>query len=183
MTKSDVSKDFRSVLLRRVLFQIHLGSGRGRGLYIFFISVTGSVLVYRNELYVVATPEPIASQSSESSVQDNDGATGVWLVSKLIELHADLLAGPNGRKVNGMGALAVLLSVITGLLIWWPETKNWRHSLILRRGCGWRVFNWDLHGVIGFWGFGFSVVFAVSGLSLCFPGGVSRACRSSGSSS
>ena len=100
-----------------------------------------------------------------------DEATGVWLVSKLIELHADLLAGPSGRKVNGIGALAVLLSVITGLLIWWPGIKNWRRSLILRRGGGWRVFNWDLHGVIGFWGFGFSVVFAVSGLYLCFPEG------------
>jgi uncharacterized iron-regulated membrane protein len=71
--------------------------------------------------------------------------------------------------VNGGGALAVLLSVSTGLLIWWPGIKNWRRSLLLRRGCGWRRFNWDLHGVIGFWGFGFAVVFAVSGLYLCFP--------------
>lgn len=171
MTRSDVSKDVRSVLLRRVLYQIHLWCGISLGLYIFFISVTGSVLVYRNELYVAATPEPSAFQSSESSAQDNDEAIGVWLVSKLIELHADLLAGSNGRKVNGIGALAVLLSAITGLLIWWPGIKNWRYSLILRRGCGWRVFNWDLHGVIGFWGFGFSVVFAVSGLYLCFPEG------------
>ena len=141
------------------------------GLYIFFISATGSVLVYRNELYVAATPEPVNSQSSESSLNEDGTTTGFWLVSKLIELHADLLAGPTGRKVNGMGAIAMLLSVITGLVIWWPGVKNWRRSIILRRGSGWRVFNWDLHSVIGFWGSGFAVVFAVSGLYLCFPEG------------
>ena len=159
----------RTIRLRRLLYQLHLWSGVSLGLYIFFISITGSVLVYRNELYVAVTPEPIISESSESSVQSSERMTGVWLVSKLIELHADLLAGPNGRKVNGIGALAVLLSVTTGLLIWWPGTKNWRRAVTVRREGGWRSINWDLHGVIGFWGFGFAIVFSVSGLYLCFP--------------
>lgn len=46
---------------RRALFQIHLWSGLCLGLYIFFISITGSVLVFRNELYVAATPRPVVS--------------------------------------------------------------------------------------------------------------------------
>src|SRR5947209_5797570 len=44
--------------LRRALFQVHLWTGIGVGLYILMISVTGSVLVYQNELYTAATPEP-----------------------------------------------------------------------------------------------------------------------------
>ena len=44
--------------LRKTVFRVHLWSGVSVGLYIFFISVTGSVLVYRNELYVAAMPAP-----------------------------------------------------------------------------------------------------------------------------
>jgi len=40
--------------LRRFLFQVHLWSGVALGLYILMISVTGSVLVYRNELFEIS---------------------------------------------------------------------------------------------------------------------------------
>src|SRR5579864_1642323 len=40
----------QNVFLRRALFQIHLWRGIGAGLYILFIGVTGSVLVFRPEL-------------------------------------------------------------------------------------------------------------------------------------
>ncbi len=48
--------------LRRAFFQAHLWSGIALGLYIFLISVTGSTLVYWNELYRAATPQPIVSK-------------------------------------------------------------------------------------------------------------------------
>jgi uncharacterized iron-regulated membrane protein len=37
--------------LRRALFQIHLWTGIGAGLYVFVISVSGSVVVFKNEVY------------------------------------------------------------------------------------------------------------------------------------
>ena len=40
----------QTVWLRRALFQIHLWTGLALGLYLVMLSVTGSVLVYRNEL-------------------------------------------------------------------------------------------------------------------------------------
>ena len=138
--------------LRRALFQIHLWSGIGVGLYIFFISVTGSVLVYRNELYVAATSD-----------------AGYKAVSTLIELHDDLLAGPAGRKVNGVGAFAVLLVALTGFVLWWPGLARWKRSLTVQRGVGWRRFIWDLHSMVGFWSFAFVVIFGLSGLYLCYP--------------
>jgi uncharacterized iron-regulated membrane protein len=47
------------VWLRRAVFQIHLWSGIAIGLYIGMLSVTGSALVYRNELdRYFATPRP-----------------------------------------------------------------------------------------------------------------------------
>ena len=46
------------------MFQIHLWTGIGLGLYIFVICITGSVLVYRNELYQWAAPAPVQSAGS-----------------------------------------------------------------------------------------------------------------------
>jgi uncharacterized iron-regulated membrane protein len=192
------------------------------GLYIFMISLTGSVLVYRNELYRAATHEPVISKGPGPRLTDDQLAeaarhlypgylvvrigrarnldqavdvglrrgnkikhrlfdprsgsdlgdsvpTGIWLVSKLLDLHDDLLAGPNGRKVNGIGALALLALAGTGLAIWWPGSKTWHRSLILHRGMGWKRLNWHLHSMIGFWSLGFMLVFGVSGIYLSLP--------------
>jgi uncharacterized iron-regulated membrane protein len=60
----------QNIWLRKALFQVHLWSGIGIGLYVLMISVTGSVLVYRNELYVAATPKPIISTASGPRLTD-----------------------------------------------------------------------------------------------------------------
>jgi len=212
----------QKIWLRRALFQMHLWSGIAVGLYILMISVTGSVLVYRNELYRAATPEPIISKGSGPRLTDSQLAdaarhlypgyrvvkinralnldqavdiwlrrgdrlkqrlfdprsgsdladsvpTGIWLVSKLIDLHDNLLAGPTGRKVNGIGAFAVLALAFTGLAVWWPGIKTWRRSLTLHRGVGWKRWNWHLHSMIGFWSLAFILVFGASGIYLAVP--------------
>lgn len=41
----------QQIWLRKALFQIHLWTGIAAGLYIFIISVTGSAVVFRNEIY------------------------------------------------------------------------------------------------------------------------------------
>jgi uncharacterized iron-regulated membrane protein len=212
----------QKIWLRRALFQVHLWSGIAVGFYILVISVTGSVLVYRNELYRAATADPIISKNTGPRLTDDqikDAArhlypgyrvvrlgrardldqavdvwlgrgdairkrlfdprsgsdlgdavpTGIWLVSKLSDLHDDLFAGPTGRKVNGVGAVAILAVAITGLAIWWPGIKTWQRSLVLHRGLGWKRWTWHLHSMLGFWSFGFIAVFALSGIYLCFP--------------
>src|SRR5580704_1236658 len=60
----------QTVWLRKATFQLHLWSGIALGLYILMISVTGSVLVYANELYRAATPEPIVSKGSGPRLTD-----------------------------------------------------------------------------------------------------------------
>jgi len=92
------------------------------------------------------------------------------LVSELLDLHDNLLAGSTGRIVNGAGALALLVLAGTGLAIWWPGIKTWRRSLMLPSGVGWKRLNWHLHSMIGFWSLGFVVVFGLSGVYLCIPG-------------
>lgn len=69
--------------LRNAFFQIHLWVGVGLSAYIFVMSVSGSVIVYRNEL------------SRNFSIE--------WLVN----FHANLASGPTGRLVNGIGAIGL----------------------------------------------------------------------------
>jgi len=208
--------------VRRALFQVHLWMGLVFGVYLFFISVTGSVLVYRNELFELATPAPVVTTATGRLLTDDEliGAAerahagfrvsrltrgenldhsvevhlsrdgqamarlvdprtgedvgrapplGIWLVARLMELHDNLLAGPEGRRVNGIGAIAMILVTITGLIIWWPGVNRWRRSLTLHRGVGWNRLSCELHSALGFFSFAFLIVSGVSALYLCLP--------------
>ncbi|HYL37797.1 MAG TPA: PepSY-associated TM helix domain-containing protein [Bryobacteraceae bacterium] len=79
----------QKVWLRRALFQVHLWTGIAVGLYILMISVTGSVLVYTNELYRAATPEPILSKGSGPRLTDDQltaAATRLYPGYRLVHL-------------------------------------------------------------------------------------------------
>jgi uncharacterized iron-regulated membrane protein len=62
----------QKTLLRKAVFQVHLWTGIGLGLYIIMISVTGSVLVYRNELNLATARVPIVSKSSAPRLDDSE---------------------------------------------------------------------------------------------------------------
>lgn len=212
----------QKIWLRRALFQVHLWSGIAVGLYILLISISGSVLVYRNELYRATAREPVIPQGSGPLLTDdqlsaaarqlypsyrverigrarnpnqavdvwltegnaitqrlfdprrgtdlgNSVPTSFWLVSKLLDLHDNLLAGSAGRKANGVGGLLTLALALSGMVIWWPGIRTWRRSLTLQRGVGWKRLVWDLHSMMGFWTLGFVLVFGLSGVYLGFP--------------
>jgi len=54
----------QNVWLRRALFQIHLWTGVAVGLYVLAISITGSAIVFRNEIYGAYSPKPIIVDTS-----------------------------------------------------------------------------------------------------------------------
>ena len=61
----------QSVGLRKAIFQVHLWTGIGLGVYVFVICATGSVLVYRNELYAVFSPQPVVVDGAGASLGDD----------------------------------------------------------------------------------------------------------------
>src|SRR6185503_14837624 len=64
------------VWLRRALFQIHLWTGLVLGLYVVMLSVTGSALVYRNELdRFFATPRPTFDPNATRLMKEQLQAT------------------------------------------------------------------------------------------------------------
>jgi uncharacterized iron-regulated membrane protein len=139
--------------LRRMFFQIHLWLGMAAGLYMLVMSLSGSVIVYRNELEHPGNSESIVFRVVE------------WLV----DLHENLLFGMTGRSVNGVGALCLTALCLTGAILWWPGITHWRRSLSVNWRSSFARLNWDLHNTLGFWCFFFLMVWGISGIYFAFP--------------
>lgn len=141
------------VWVRRCLFHIHLSVGAMVGLYVVLMSITGCLIVYRSELE--------KTSFLASSVR--------WIV----DLHENLLFGRNGRFVNGIGAICLILLSLSGAVIWWPGINDWRRALTVNWRALFARFTWDLHSALGFWSFPFILMWGISGLYFAFPGAFS----------
>ena len=64
----------QQIWLRRALFQLHLWTGIALGLYIFIVSISGSAVVFRNELYenYSRVPRGVAVGEKRLSKEDLD---------------------------------------------------------------------------------------------------------------
>ena len=142
-----------SLLLRRALFQIHLWVGMVASVYLAYMSVSGSMIVFRNELEVAADPQSVIFRVVE------------WLV----KFHGELLMGDTGRRLNGIGAISLTLLCLTGAVIWWPGIAHWRRSLTVNWRSSFARINWDLHNVLGFCCFLLVMVWGISGIYFSFP--------------
>jgi uncharacterized iron-regulated membrane protein len=91
------------------------------------------------------------------------------VMSWMLDLHVNLLAGPSGRIVNGVCAILLTLLSVTGGVIWWPGIANWRRSLTINLKANWKRINWDLHSAVGFWSFAFFFMWSFTGIYLVFP--------------
>jgi uncharacterized iron-regulated membrane protein len=217
----------KSLWLRKALFQIHLWTGLSVGVYIFVISLSGSAIVFRNELYNALWPGPRTVAISGPRLTHNqlrdaaqraypryrvswiwdaarpnqapNQAVEIWLdrgghkkerlfdpytgqdlgesrpysiqfLAWLADLHINLLSGNTGRLVNGAGAVFVLILSVTGAAIWWPGIRGWRRGLAIRRtGSNWKLFNWQLHSVVGLWMLPLVFMFGLVGTYSGFP--------------
>ena len=132
--------------VRHALFQIHLWAGAGAAAYILLMSISGCMIVYRNELSRTGFP-----------------------IEWIVNLHANLLFGSTGRLVNGIGAICLTSLCLTAAIIWWPGVQNWRRSLTVNWRAHFARISWDLHSALGFWCFLFILLWGISGIYFSFP--------------
>ena len=90
-------------------------------------------------------------------------------ITRLQDLHFDLLGGGTGRLINGIAAFALVVMFATGLVIWWPGLSRWTRALFVDISKPWPRINWELHGAVGFWLFALLMLWAVSGVEFAFP--------------
>ena len=131
------------VPFRQFIFQVHLWLGVCVAAWVCLMSITGSVLVFHDEL---ATVLPVG-----------------WLV----QLHSSLLAGSQGKLVNAIGAVVLMALCGSGAVIWWPGRMHWRRGYLrIEWHAHFPRIVWDVHNALGFWCFGFVAIWGVSGLYL-----------------
>ncbi|GAA4436320.1 PepSY-associated TM helix domain-containing protein [Bremerella cremea] len=93
---------------------------------------------------------------------------GTYLVTWLYLLHIQLLAGHNGEIVVGLTGIVLLVSIVSGLYLWWPLWKHsWRSAFAIRSGS--RLM-FDLHKTPGIASVPFLMVIAFTGVYMVFPG-------------
>ncbi len=223
---------------RRLWLDLHLWLGLVLGLFLAVIGLTGSILVFWQELdewlnpalrVVEARPDGQAAfrpmdeitAAAEAALPSgaaftfayyprNDRAafqlfyavpagtsgpdqyqafvnpytaqvTGIRLVQRaddtwprafmpfVFQLHYSLLLGENGGVAVGIIAAISLISVLTGLVVWWPLGGHWRQALTIKRRASPERFTFDLHKTSGV--YSALVLFAVlfSGIFMTLP--------------
>ncbi len=73
---------------------------------------------------------------------DTEGAFNL-----LFALHSTLLAEQTGRAILALAALAYVLLLATGVVLWWP--RRWRQALTVQVRFGWARTLYDMHRVAG----------------------------------
>src|SRR5579864_8928617 len=90
--------DPETLRVHRVLFQVHLWLGMLAAIYVTLMSLSGSMLVFRDRLESSAAPNSTRFRAIE------------WVVN----FHENLLSGDVGRRLNGVGAIAFFLICLSG---------------------------------------------------------------------
>ena len=98
---------------------------------------------------------------------DASAANGATLTGFLLELHAQWFLGPIGELLGAFFALLVLVSLLTGLVVYWPYVKKVALG-VLRRGKAPRLRQLDLHNTLGVVVLGWALAVTLTGFLLGF---------------
>lgn len=94
------------------------------------------------------------------------------LVRVLHQVHGSLMVPGVGRQIVGWIGIAMLISAMSGLWLWWPTAGSWLRGLRWRRH---RDFDTNLHHLMGFWIALPLFVLSLTGAWISFPAFVGRA--------
>lgn len=108
--------------------------------------------------------DPYSSQDLGSTYPDVLRA-----VEWLVDLHDNLLSGPEGRTVNGIGGAFVIVLIFTGLVIWWPGWRRAWRSMLIGKPEASRRFAWQVHNALGIYSFALLLVWALTAVYFAFP--------------
>jgi uncharacterized iron-regulated membrane protein len=87
----------------------------------------------------------------------------------VMSVHRGVVGGAIGKLVVGVSTLMFLFIIGTGIVLWWPATRNAvRQRLQVKWSGNWKRLNHDMHIVLGFYSALFLFVFAFTGLAWSF---------------
>ncbi|MBB5621887.1 putative iron-regulated membrane protein [Pedobacter cryoconitis] len=91
----------------------------------------------------------------------------------ILYLHWSLLLKTElGQPIVGVVTLLYVLSLLTGLYLWWPKNKKARRVRFWfkwKKNTGLKRKNYDLHNIFGFYAFSVGLIIAFTGMVWAFP--------------
>lgn len=99
-------------------------------------------------------------------------ASRLWghtLRSGLVNLHAQLLLGRGGGTLVGGLGLGLTVSLLTGIVLWWPGRANLPGAFAFRHDAGVHRLALDLHRWLGLLAWPALLVLALTGVHLAWP--------------
>jgi uncharacterized iron-regulated membrane protein len=103
------------------------------------------------------------------SVLGRDREWGTYLVSFIYELHESLLIDELGRTLVGFVAIFLLVSIGTGVFLWWPRSGRVRQAFLPVTGSSRIRRHYQRHKLTGAYSAIVLTVLAFTGLYLAFP--------------
>jgi uncharacterized iron-regulated membrane protein len=87
----------------------------------------------------------------------------------VLRLHYSLAMGSTGMTTVGFIGLALLFSLLTGLILWWPSPGKLKKALTVKRNASSERLNFDLHKTFGFYSSVVLLFLTLSGIYMIFP--------------
>lgn len=109
------------------------------------------------------------STGAINGVRTHDGTVRLMVH----ELHRRMLLGDAGERAVGVGGIALVVIVVSGLFLWIP--RSWGRAFRLQLSKGWKVATHDLHRMGGIVLAPLLVISAISGIYFVFHEAIDQA--------
>lgn len=94
---------------------------------------------------------------------------GQYLMTWLYDLHYTLLIDIQGKWIMAITGIMMLVSLLTGLYLWWPSKAKWLNALSFKRRSSPQRLNYDIHKIAGIYNYLVLVIIALTGIALEIP--------------
>lgn len=138
----------------------------GESAYLLFYAKPLAEGVERWQVFV----DPYSAQvTGKRMIMRSDDWMPCCMIPFVFQLHYALLAGETGGIAVGIMAAVMVISVLTGLILWWPLNGKWLRVLTVKRQASTERFNHDLHQTSGFYTALILLAVLVSGVYMNLP--------------
>ncbi|MGZ8916159.1 MAG: PepSY-associated TM helix domain-containing protein [Methylobacter sp.] len=105
------------------------------------------------EIWTVAV-DPYTAKVTGKRLQDrSDSFIPKTFIDFMFKLHYALLITSHdvSTVVVGLSGALLIISVLTGVIVWWPLTGRWRQALTIKYKASAERLHYDLHKTAGFY--------------------------------
>ncbi len=115
--------------------------------------------------------DPVTLEVKGERVWGEPGLSRRLLLPTLFHLHRYLLSGDTGKTITGVGGMMLLITVLLGIVAWWPKLRprSVLQAFRITHGGSWSRFTYTLHRAGGIFAAPVLATIAFSGWYLNLP--------------